>query len=99
MKSKRSKATDISKKVKEEVWNRDNGKCILCKSSNAFPNAHYIPRSNGGLGIPENIVTLCINCHYRLDHTTERKELLERVKRYLDRFYKDFTDEMRKYRK
>lgn len=46
-KHKRTKATDISQAVKEEVWNRDNHKCIFCHievpKSNA--NAHFIPRS------------------------------------------------------
>ena len=37
MKSKRSKACEISQKVKEIVWNRDNHKCIYCDSrSNCY---------------------------------------------------------------
>ena len=97
--SKRSNATNISKKVKDIVWIRDKGRCIICHSSQAFPNAHYIPRSNGGLGIEENIVTLCKMCHFKLDQTSDRKELLKIVKSYLDRFYKGFNDEDRKYKR
>ena len=60
MKSKRAKALDISKQVKEIVFARDKGKCVVCGNSyNVMPNAHYIPRSKGGLGIEQNIVTLC----------------------------------------
>ena len=33
-----------------------------------MPNAHYIARSHGGLGIEENIVTLCMKCHNNYDN-------------------------------
>ena len=46
MKSKRSKLTDIPKEVKEIVFKRDNGKCILC-GKDGLPNAHFIRRSQG----------------------------------------------------
>lgn len=47
MKSKRSKACDISQKVKEAVWNRDNHKCIYCGKyvSKTYANAHFVKRS------------------------------------------------------
>ena len=67
--SKRSKACEIPPKVKEIVWNRDNQRCISCGIwvPKTFANAHFIKRSQGGLGIPENIVTLCSKCHYEED--------------------------------
>ena len=61
--SKRSKACDISMEVKKKVWERDEHKCVICHNPYAKPNAHYIARSQGGLGIEENIVTLCLRCH------------------------------------
>ena len=70
MKSKRTKALSITPKVKKTVYERDGGRCVLCGSPHGLPEAHYIPRSRGGLGIPENIVTLCRNCHRELDQTT-----------------------------
>ena len=61
MKTKRSKACDISQKVKFQVFLRDNGQCVVCHNrNNVMPNAHFIPRSQGGLGIEENIVFLPI---------------------------------------
>lgn len=98
MKSARTKALSISPKVKKTVFERD-GFCILCGSPNGLPEAHYISRSRGGLGIEQNIVTLCRPCHHRLDLTTERKELLAYVKEYLDQKYPDFSDEKRVYKK
>lgn len=45
--SKRSKACEISKKVKEIVWNRDNHRCISCGRyvPMSCANAHFIKRS------------------------------------------------------
>ena len=99
MKSKRTKALSITPKVKNTVYERDGGRCVLCGSPYGLPEAHYIPRSQGGLGIEENIVTLCRNCHRELDQTTRRAELLERVKAHLDIWYPDFSDNDRIYKK
>lgn len=83
--SKRSKACDISQKTKEIVWNRDEHKCIVCGKyvPMVCANAHYIKRSQGGLGIPENIVTLCPQCHYEEDFGQTTKLYEEIIKNYL----------------
>ena len=65
-------ACDIPPAVKAKVWERDGGRCILCLSPEASPNAHYISRAHGGLGIPENIVTLCRRCHEQYDNRAAR---------------------------
>ena len=48
--SKRSKACDITPKVKEIVWNRDNQRCIYCERwvPMTCANAHFIKRSQRG---------------------------------------------------
>ena len=99
MKSRRTKALDISKKVKDTVWERDNHRCILCGSHSAMPNAHYIARSHGGLGIEENIVTLCRDCHYRFDNTTDRPLLKEFIRSYLMAKYPAWDAEKLTYTK
>lgn len=103
MKTKRSKATDIPQKVKREVWERDNHRCIICGSSQAMPNAHYISRANGGLGIPENIVTLCTmgGCHHKYDNGTreEREAIREKIEAYLRSIYPEWDPEKLVYRK
>lgn len=99
MKSKRTKALDIPKSVKDKVWERDRHSCIVCGSTNAMPNAHYISRAKSGLGIPENIVTLCQKCHHDFDNTVKRKELRGYIRSYLDIHYPDFSDEKRIYKK
>ena len=96
--NKRTKALAISQTVKATVYRRDRGMCILCGRA-GLPEAHYIPCSQGGLGIEQNIVTLCRTCHNKLDQTTQREELLARVKEHLDLWYPDFSDTDRIYKK
>ena len=87
MKSRRSKATDIPQKVKQAVWERDGGRCVICGNThNVMPNAHFISRANGGLGIEENVVTLCTEltpnkCHRKYDFGTkaEREAIGEQI--------------------
>ena len=45
--SKRSKACEITQKVKEKVWHRDNHSCIICGKyvDKIYANAHFIKRS------------------------------------------------------
>lgn len=82
-KSKRSRACDIPMSVKKAVWERDEHRCIVCGNLSAMPNAHYIPRSQGGLGIEQNVVTLCLDCHFKYDNTVERPIYREYIKNYL----------------
>ena len=97
-KTKRSRATDIPQKVKREVYERDGGRCIFCGRPGE-PNAHYIPRSHGGLGIAQNVVTACYTCHYRMDNTPARKMYIDAAKRYLRGKYESWDEEDLIYRK
>ena len=106
MKSTRSKATDISESVKQRVWERDGGRCVVCGSHIAMPNAHYIPRSKGGLGIEENIITLCTSmtpnhCHERFDKGTqkEREQIRKIIRSYLQERYSNWNEENLVYHK
>lgn len=62
-----TKATAIPPSVKSAVYARDQGRCVLCGSPYGEPVAHVIRRSQGGMGIEENIVTLCPDCHRAYD--------------------------------
>lgn len=71
-----------------------------------MPNAHYISRAKGGLGIEENIVTLCTNmtenkCHERYDNGTkeEQEEIRKKIKRYLMNQYPNWDESQLVYRK
>lgn len=89
MKSRRTKACEIPKAVKERVWQRDK-RCVLCGRYAPDPgwsNAHYIARSHGGLGIEENILTLCPDCHNRYDNGDCRNTLADYFADYLKTKY------------
>ena len=106
MKSKKAQATDISMSVKQKVWERDEGRCVVCGSHTAMPNAHYIPRSKGGLGIEENVITLCTSitenhCHERFDKGTqkEREQIRKIIKGYLEERYPNWDETKLVYKK
>lgn len=97
-KSRRAKATDIPMKVKETVYERDGGRCIVC-GKQGMPNAHYIRRSQGGLGIEQNVVTLCTTCHNDFDNGKYRDEIGSIIKDYLEHYYKDWDEKKLVYNK
>ena len=106
-KTARGKALDIPQSVKRKVWERDSGACVACGNHNgALPNAHYIPRSKGGLGIEQNIVTLCgpftpLRCHDCFDNGTaaERERIGAKIEAHLRAKYPGWNKESLVYRK
>lgn len=64
------------KRLRQDVFKRDQGKCVLCKKELILnsrkhdrapnkANIHHInPRTSGGEDTEENLVTLCTKCHY-----------------------------------
>ena len=107
MKTKRANATNISMAVKKKVFERDKGCCVVCGNNyNVMPNAHYIPRVRGGLGIEQNIVTLCTEftpnkCHRRYDFGSkkEREEIGAKIREYLISKYDDWNEDDLYYHK
>ena len=107
--NKRTKALGITIRVKEEVAERDSidghPNCILCGlpappyNRLAFSCAHYINRAQGGLGIEENILTLCPDCHHRYDQTTDRAMLKPFFGRYLKSHYPNWDESKLVYQK
>lgn len=97
-KSKRAKACDIPLEVREKVFERD-GYCVFCGNPNASPNAHYISRAQSGLGIEQNILTLCSTCHDRYDKTADRKQMREVFKKYLQSKYVEWNEDDLVYKK
>lgn len=105
----RTKALGITIRVKEEVADRDSFDgypcCVLCGlpappyNRLAFSCAHYINRAQGGLGVERNILTLCPDCHYRYDQTTDRAILKPFFARYLKEHYPDWDEESLYYKK
>lgn len=108
-----TKATAIPAKVKAAVAARDciNGPatCILCGAP-GMPCCHIVRRSQGGMGIEQNIVSLCSPCHYAFDEGMgmkrlaslgfhAQKDIRDYIVEYIKGFYPDWTEETVKYRK
>ena len=104
---KDTKARDFSRKAKEQIAERDSIEgwpcCVRCGAAApaplAFSNAHFIARSQGGLDIPENGLTLCPGCHSAYDQTTKRKAMRGYFREYLQKHYENWSEEALIYRK
>lgn len=69
------------------------GACIFCGRPGRG-EAHFISRAQGGLGIEENLLTVCRPCHDRLDNSTQRKEMLRVAEEYLRAKYPYWNKDM-----
>lgn len=106
---KDTKARDFDRKTKISIMKRDmiDGWpcCVNCgdaapsDTSPVWSNAHYISRAQGGLGVPENGLTLCPECHRRYDQTTARSEMRGYFREYLSSRYENWSEENLIYRK
>ncbi len=94
---KSTKACAISKEVKRRVYERDEGLCIICGCV-GFPDAHVVSRAHLGLGVEENIVTLCRPCH-RLYDGVKRDEYGQLIRNYLMGIYPNWNEQNLIYRK
>ena len=49
----------IPQYIKDQVWQRDNGRCIVCGSNRNIEFDHIIPYSKGGKNTYRNLQLLC----------------------------------------
>ena len=77
--------------------------CILCGAPGS-PSCHVVRRSQGGMGVEQNLVTLCDACHKAFDEGTgicqlerlgfcSRKQIEDYIVHYIKGFYPDWTPE------
>ena len=100
-KHRQTKACEIPKAVKVAVYERDGHACVLCGKhvEQFYANAHFIPRSQGGLGVEENILTLCAYCHRMFDQTVLRSKIKEALCRYLESKHPGWHEQSLYYKK
>lgn len=86
--------TDISKDTRKIVLLRDSyydvPVCQSCGSPYNLELAHFVPRSRGGMGIPENLVTLCHKCH-QASHNAD-DNIRNIMLRRLEQCYEDWCE-------
>lgn len=86
-----ARACDITPHIRQMVWGRDAGRCVIC-GKRGVQIAHYIPRARGGLGIPRNLVCLCPECHNKYDNGSMREEYGQAIRAYLRGWYPDWDE-------
>ena len=104
---KDTKARDFDRYTKLAISERDSIEgwpcCVYCGSAApgqlAWSNAHFIARSQGGLGVEENGLTLCPMCHILYDHSLARKRMREFFREYLKSKYEYWNEDELVYRK
>ena len=104
---KDAKARDFDRHTKAAIAERDSIEgwpcCVYCGAAApgplAWSNAHFIARSQGGLGVVENGLTLCPECHRRYDQSTARANMREFFREYLKSKYEYWNEDDLVYRK
>lgn len=111
---RRTKQLKIDRKTAQKVIERDNHSCLFCRKGYhlegqnlsglefcVYDIAHFIPRSQGGLGIEQNSVFMCRYHHNMMDNGNKgvRKEMLGIVEEYLKSNYPDWDKERLVYKK
>lgn len=99
MKSERTRRCSITPKARSLVKDRDGNACVFCGNTYGIQICHIVPRSHGGLGIPQNLVCGCLQCHHKLDQSTSRKDMIIAAEEYLRSIYPDFDDTCKVYKK
>lgn len=98
MASKRTIACSITPEVREKVEERDNYSCIFCGRAGRG-EAHLVNRSQGGLGIEQNIVTVCRECHREMDNGKHTQIYRDKAEAYLKSIYPDWNRSQLVYNK
>lgn len=55
----------IPQEIMDAVWNRDQGKCVLCGTQENLEFDHIIPFSKGGANTYRNLQILCKECNLK----------------------------------
>ena len=61
----------ISEKIRNEIFQRDKYKCIICGSTQNLEIDHIIPFSKGGKTEMKNLQTLCKSCNKKKKDKTK----------------------------
>jgi|SRR5690625_3974099 len=89
----RRKRNNFSKKVRQEVYEENNGLCQQCGGIGTEIH-HVYPRSRGGRGVKTNALLVCHDCHREIHQNNDLlNDWIRHYKSfYGDDFYKDRWD-------
>lgn len=86
--------------MKQRVHERDGGNCIFCGAP-GDPWCHYIGRAQGGIGIEQNVLTMCAEHHRVFDQGTQAQRMVLKslARDYLKARYPGWDENNLIYRK
>jgi 5-methylcytosine-specific restriction endonuclease McrA len=106
MATKRTKALNATAKVRSIVYERDSMDgvpvCQICfTGQQPLDLAHFISKSQSGLGIPQNLIVLCRTHHSLFDHgyPEERRTMKRQIREILQSKYPDWDESKLIYKK
>lgn len=99
MASKLSNACAISPAARKEVLERDDRHCIVCGSYRNLQIAHFISRGRLGLGIPQNLGVMCLECHFQYDNGKFHREIENLFREHLKAHYEGWNEKDLVYKK
>lgn len=67
---KKTKRSQFSKKVRKQIFERDEGSCRQCGGPGQEIH-HIVYRSRSGRGVYSNGLTLCHDCHREIHENTD----------------------------
>jgi 5-methylcytosine-specific restriction endonuclease McrA len=87
--------SEFPRNVRKQIKERDCGECYKCGSSYGIQIHHIISRAQGGRGVLDNGVCLCLVCHDKVTNNREERDKLinEWTETHEDGFWKDQWDE------
>ena len=107
-----TKKLQFDQKTREKIYERDRHQCIFCRAGYHMNSTtemgyqldgimHYIPRSQGGLGIEQNGALGCHYHHELMDNGSKglRREMQAMMRKYFKEMYPDWDPEKLVYRK
>jgi 5-methylcytosine-specific restriction endonuclease McrA len=57
------RSSDAKRMWKEQIMQRDGGRCVYCGDTDQLTIDHVRPRSKGGATTASNCVTACLSCN------------------------------------
>lgn len=96
--NKRTQALQINAKTREIVRERDKW-CVCCGNPYRLEIAHFISRGSGGLGVEQNLVLLCRECHREYDQSGKREIYRNYLRNYLKTQYTNWNEKELIYKK
>ena len=85
-------SNDFPESVKEEARKQAGFKCCYCRERVGDEVHHLLPREEGGLGVLENAILLCAQCHTDYGHRPDKRKQLRQAR---DDWYEIVKDRQR----